>query len=121
MDYTNHRIGCVSELKAQMFYAKEGYEIFTPLGPTVCDFIAVKGEEVIRVQVKTVNTAGRVLCINTARNKNSAKRSGKKPLPYSKKDCDAIIAVLGDNLWAILSEKIGERQTLCISKMTQIQ
>lgn len=49
----NQRIGALAELSAQMYYIREGYEIYTPTIPqSKCDFIAVKGKEVVKVQVK---------------------------------------------------------------------
>ena len=49
----NFKIGLVSELKAQMYYANKWYEIFTPImSQGHADFVALKGKEVLKIQVK---------------------------------------------------------------------
>ena len=51
-----HHIGAVNEAKAQLYFVKEGWEIYIPrMTQSKCDFIAVKGSEVAKVQVKTAS------------------------------------------------------------------
>jgi hypothetical protein len=48
--------GTISELAALRYYAEQGYSLFLPYDhDTQVDFIALKGTEMIRVQVKTAS------------------------------------------------------------------
>lgn len=121
MDYINHRVGALSEITAMKWFANKNYEVYVPVsGSTICDFVAISGTEVIRVQVKTVNMSGRVPCISTARNKNSMKRQGKAPISLSKEDCDLVVAVLEDSLWCIPADEVKGRQTICLTKLKKL-
>jgi len=118
MDYNSHKVGAISELKVLLFLAENGWEVYVPAsGNTICDMIAVRGKEVLRVQVKTAYQAPRSLQINSARNKNSAMRSnGRAPISYSEEDTDIIIATHAGKFWGIPTQEVEGRQTMCLTE-----
>ena len=47
-------VGAINELKASVFLMEKGYEVFRALSPaTSCDLIAMKSDEVLRIEVRT--------------------------------------------------------------------
>lgn len=47
--------GAISELAASVFLMRKGYEVFRAFNPAApCDLVALKDDQVLRVQVKTV-------------------------------------------------------------------
>ena len=53
---SSHFIGVASELKASAFFAERGYEVSFPMSSqSRFDFIATSGDQIIKVQVKTIS------------------------------------------------------------------
>ena len=115
----NQRIGALAELSAQMYYIREGYEIYTPTIPqSKCDFIAVKGKEVVKVQVKkaTENPTkfGTYLQI----------RLQGKPTPfgvrnYTLDDFDDLLVVHDSGMWRIPIEEVVDKKSLTFGKLLE--
>ena len=56
MQTTTTTKGAVSEYRSAAWFSEQGFEIFwTPSGAGPCDFIAIRGSESQRVQVKTAH------------------------------------------------------------------
>lgn len=115
----NQRIGALAELSAQIYYIREGYEIYTPTIPqSKCDFIAVKGKEVVKVQVKkaTENPTkfGTYLQI----------RLQGKPTPfgvrnYTLDDFDDLLVVHDSGMWRIPIEEVIDKKSLTFGKLLE--
>lgn len=96
-------------------YSERGYDIFIPMtNGSRADFVAIKGDEILRVQVKTAQT--RVYqakdtqytlgVLTTTRNGVVA--------PYSPEEVDTFF-VLGDNkAWTIPNEEVYPRKTVML-------
>jgi len=86
--------GNISELKAQVYYAELGYDVFIPIScHSRADFIAVDRDTnaLLRVQVKTVQTNGEYL----------QSRITVRDKPYTKEDIDLFIFVYADKMWEV--------------------
>lgn len=115
----NQRIGALAELSAQIYYIREEYEIYTPTIPqSKCDFIAVKGKEVVKVQVKkaTENPTkfGTYLQI----------RLQGKPTPfgvrnYTLDDFDDLLVVHDSGMWRIPIEEVVDKKSLTFGKLLE--
>lgn len=113
------RTGALAELRAQMYYVENGYEVFTPMSPqSKCDFIVTKGSEVIKVQVKkaTDNPTrfGTYLQI----------RLQGKPTPYgvrmyTKDDFDELLVVHESGMWRIPSELVLDKKSFTFGKLLE--
>lgn len=113
------RIGALAELRAQMYYVENGYEVFTPMSPqSKCDFIVTKGGEVIKVQVKkaTDNPTkfGTYLQV----------RLQGKPTPYgvreyTKDDFDELFITHSAGLWKIPAGLVLGKKSLTFGKLLE--
>lgn len=110
----------ISELVAATHYAKHGYEIYWPaLTQSVCDFIAVKDSETLRVQVKTAywfeRESSRKYLQATLRKGSGGNKT------YTKEHCDVIVIVSGDQLWIIPIEVAQNLKTVVVSRGQEIR
>jgi hypothetical protein len=117
--YTNknkHITGYLSELTAQRHFVTQGWEIFIPtFTQTSCDFVAVKKEMTLRIQVKTAywftRPSGARYLQCTVRKGASASHSR-----YTKEDCDVIVIVFGDRIWKIPIEELPDTTNIILQK-----
>lgn len=104
----NQRKGMENELKAQLYFMQKGYDIFAPrMQHTRADFIAVQGQEVLRVQVKTVQENGDHL----------QSRLDVKGTRYTKEDTDVLFFVYGDRMWLAPIEDVAGRPSICFGRI----
>jgi hypothetical protein len=113
-----HQTGFVAELKAATYYAEQDYEIYWPnLTQSSIDFIALKGREIRRVQVKSAywihRKTGASYLQATIRKGCDSNQS------YSKEDCDDICIVGEGRIWIIPVEKVPSLQTVIVEKGQQ--
>ena len=88
--YDAHLTGALNELRVQAYYTKCGWDVFTPIhNKTRADFIAVKGEIINRIQVKTAQYNNGYIQSRLSVNGNL----------YHKDECDVIAFVLDEKLW----------------------
>lgn len=105
--------GLISELKAMQYMIRLGYVVFVPLCTSPkCDFLAMSGEDILKVQVKTAtwSTTGPhkyLQCRLSNRNKN--------PNPiYKKGDFDICIFVDNSRLWYVPFDEIEGMTSVCL-------
>lgn len=113
----SHKSGVIAELKAQIYYVEEGYEVYSPLmSQSKCDFIACKGSEVIKVQVKkaTENPTkfGTYLQIRI-----QGKSTEYGCRTYTKEDFDELIISYKDNLWKLPVDLVLDKKSLTFGKL----
>jgi hypothetical protein len=106
--YNNHKTGAINELKSQLYYMENDYDVFTPThGKTRADFIAVKGNKVLRVQVKTAQyNMGYI-----------QSRLDIQDTRYTKEDCDIIFFIIEKRMWAIPIEEISGLSSICLGRV----
>lgn len=113
---SKHRNGSIAELKAAVWYMENGFEVFWPQTPQgAVDFIAMRGQETVRVQVKSPYWFERP---SGARYLQATVRKGSSS-PYStytKEDCDEICLVCDEGVWVIPVECIKEVHTVNLIK-----
>ena len=113
----SHKTGAVAELAAQMWYIKQGYEIYTPIMPqSKCDFIATRDKEVTKVQVKkaTENRTKEWVYLQV--------RLQGKPTPYgtreyTKDDFDDLFIVHDSGMWKIPFEEVEDKKSLTFGRL----
>lgn len=106
-----HKTGVISELKAQLYFTENGYDVFAPIhNRTRADFVAIKGDKILRVQVKTAQYNGEYI--------QSRLSSSDNVTTYSQKECDVIVFVLDDNMWVAPIEEVEFRTSVCLGKRT---
>jgi hypothetical protein len=90
----SYATGQINELTASLYYARLGYSIFLPLCPdTPVDFVAIRGTETIRVQVKSSSVLkARYVFVATA---------GAKGRRYGADDFDELFVVGPRHNWRI--------------------
>lgn len=113
----NQRVGVLAELSAQMYYIKEGYEIYTPIMPqSKCDFIASKSGDIVKVQVKkaTENPTrfGTYLQV----------RLQGKPTPFGTRnyelgDFDDLLIVHNSGIWRIPISEVIDKKSFTFGKL----
>lgn len=115
-----HTNGLVGELKAATYYVEAGYEIYWPaLTQSGVDFIAVKGRETQRVQVKNAYWMKRPSGAKYVQVTTRKGAGGNKT--YTREDCDIVVVVFEDSLWAFPVEIIEKYKTINIAKAQQIR
>jgi hypothetical protein len=94
-------------------YSERGYEIFTPMGNSRADFIAVKESDVIRVQVKTAQlrnykkTQYTLGVLTTTRNGIST--------PYTPAEIDTFFVLGYKQAWEIPNKEVYPSKTVMLS------
>lgn len=105
--YMPHKTGTINEVKAQLYYMENDYDVFTPIhNKTRADFIAVKGKEVIRVQVKTAQYNGDYI----------QSRLTVGDVRYTEEDCDVIFFILEDRMWIAPISQVNGFTSVCLGK-----
>lgn len=97
--------GCISELKAQVYFMEQGYDVFSPVSMlTRADFIAIDREtnDLLRVQVKTAQTNGDYL----------QARLTVKDRPYTSEEIDTFVFVYEDRMWIVPQFELEELTTI---------
>jgi Holliday junction resolvase-like predicted endonuclease len=101
--------GAAGEFSAMLWLAQSGYDVYLPLGHSAdIDLIAVRGSEVLRVQVKT----SRVLhndrwCVTLATRGGNRSWNGLVKR-FSADRCDALfVAVADGRRWFVPAAEVG--------------
>jgi hypothetical protein len=97
--------GTISELTAMRYYVEQGYSLFLPYDhDTSVDFIAQRGTQMIRVQVKTATT----------RRNNGCSYLGAEVAGYKPEDFDELFVVDTRNvrMWRIPWATLGLKAEL---------
>ena len=109
-----HFKGAESELKAQVWFLNNEYQVFTPVVQHgIADFVAFKDGVFYKVQVKTahdvVSTGKSYLQVRLGRSTQT--RSGPKTRTYNDSEddrFDILFAVKDDRYWCIPSDQLPE-------------
>jgi hypothetical protein len=117
---SKHRNGATGELKAAAYFSEQGYEIYSPwYGAGSIDFIAVKQQEIIRVQVKsaywTRRPSGCEYLQVTIRKGAGGNQS------YTKEDCDVIVVVHENKLWQFPVEAVIGKMTINLERKQYVR
>lgn len=110
----NHLKGQVNELKAQLWFASQGYEIFIPLlTQTYYDMVVSKNNKLYSVQVKTAHyiTAREQKYLQCRLGRTNRKEGARC---YSYEDtADFLFVVHEDGYWLIPKEQLPlDKKTL---------
>lgn len=118
--YSRHKSGAIAELKAAQFFLENDYEIFFPTTASTADFIAMKGSELIRVQVKSAYYMERPgsSYVQVTTRRNSGEYVGKL---YTKEDYDLLVVVYEDKLWIFPVEDVCHLQSIILEKGQQVR
>ena len=96
-------VGEHSELLAQAALLADGWTVHKPITPEAHDLLAVKGGNVLRIQVKTIKLRERddtaYYVIRGLKNNGAV---------YSQTDCDAFIGVIGEHVYLTECRAISE-------------
>lgn len=117
--YDRHKSGAIAELKVATFFLENDYEIFFPTTPSIVDFIALKDDKCVRVQVKNAyrmeRETGKYYIQATTR-RNSGKFVSKL---YKKDDYDLLAITYQDQLWIFPCEDVCHLQSIVLEKGQQ--
>lgn len=113
----NHRTGILAELKAQEYYIKEGYEIYTPImSQSKCDFVACKNSSTIKVQVKKASEnptkSGTYLQVRL-----QGKPTDFSTREYTVEDFDELLVVHNTGLWRFPVGLIIDKKSFTFGKL----
>jgi len=96
-------VGEHSELLAQAALLADGWTVHKPITPEAHDLLAVKGENVLRIQVKTIKQREKdgvpYYVIRGLKNNREV---------YSLSDCDAFIGVVGEHVYLAENRCLSE-------------
>lgn len=102
-----HLKGQVNELKAQLWFASQGYEIFIPLlTQTYYDMVVSKNSKLYSVQVKTAHyiTSGEQKYLQCRLGRTS-NREGARYYSYEN-TADFLFVIHEDDYWLITKEQL---------------
>lgn len=109
-----HQTGAVTELRAATHMVELGYDVFFPItiNPKA-DFVAVKGNETLRVQVKkaTWSKAGPYEYLQV---RLLGKKCGDSQRVYKLEDFDLLIIIEGDDMWKVPVKEVIGKTSLCL-------
>ena len=112
---SKHMKGAASELKAQLWFLENGYQVFLPtVQQGIADFIAYKDCKFSKVQVKTAYTmdSGDYNYLLVRLGRSQSTRQGPKTRTYDftdDDDCfDILFVVYENDCWLVPSTKIPE-------------
>lgn len=109
--HDNHLTGALNELRVQAYYTKCGWDVFSPIhNKTRSDFIAVRGNLVIRVQVKTAQ-------YNNGYIQARLDVNGKT---YTSDECDVVAFILDDKLWIAPIEQVEGYTSINLGRVEQL-
>ena len=110
---SKHIKGAASEIKAQLWFLENGYQVFLPaIQHGIADFVVYKDEEFSKVQVKTAYTmdSGDYNYLLVRLGRSQSTRQGTKTRTYdpdNPDDCfDILFVVYEDERWLIPSDHI---------------
>ena len=110
-----HLKGAASEMKAQIWFLENGYQVFLPsVQQGIADFVVYKDNEFSKVQVKTAYTmdSGDYNYLLVRLGRSQATRAGTKTRTYDPTepdDCFDILFVVYENqLWFVPSDVLPE-------------
>ena len=117
---SKHKNGTIAELKAALYYEEHGWSVFWPTSSqTPCDFIAVNGKTVLRIQVKSgyefKRPSGRGYIQSTIRKGSGGNKR------YSNEDCDLIVVVYEDAIWVIPVEDTRNYTTINLQNLQEVR
>jgi len=105
--------GAASELKAQLWFLENGYQVFLPtIQQGIADFIVYKNQEFSKVQVKTAYTmdSGDYNYLLVRLGRSTSARQGPKTRTYdptNDDDCfDILFVVYEDQQWLVPADNI---------------
>lgn len=109
----------LAEITAQMYYIKEGYEIYTPIMPqSKCDFIASRDSETLKVQVKKATEnptkSGTYLQIRL-----QGKPTDFSVREYTKDDFDELLVVHSVGLWRFPVDLVLDKKSFTFGKLLE--
>lgn len=114
---TKHHNGTVAEFTVAAHYAQAGWLVYWPTAAqSPCDFVAIRGQDVRRVQVKkaTWHTVGNSDYLQARVIKDT--RSIRKRLGYTVEDCDVIAFVDEHRVWVAPVAEAGHRTCVHLDK-----
>lgn len=115
----NQRIGALAELSAQMYYVREGYEVYTPMMPqSKCDFIVSKGSELIKVQVKKA-TENRTKYGTYLQVRLQGKPTTYGTRFYTEDDFDELLIIHDSGIWRIPAELVIDKKSFTFGKLLE--
>ena len=95
--------GNANELRAASWFARNGYNIYLPVGSPPSDFVAIRGDLTVRVQVKTMTWQPRESCY--AMKVSWGKYAAEQPNVF------ACMGSAGE-MWVVPAEALKVRRTL---------
>ena len=105
-----HLTGALNELRVQAYYTKCGWDVFSPIhNKTRADFIAVKNNLIVRVQVKTAQ-------YNNGYVQARLDVNGKT---YTEDECDVVAFILDEKLWIAPTNQIEGYTSINLGKIDQ--
>lgn len=117
-----HRTGYSAELKAALWFAEQGYEIYNPsFTQSSVDFIAAKGRDIQRIQVKKAYWLERKSGCRYLQATTRKGSGGNGYQTYTKQDCDQIVIVYNDEMWCIPVEKLEGLQSVVVGRSQEIR
>lgn len=118
--YSKHKSGAIAELKAAQYFIEHDYEIFFPMSMhSIIDFIALKDNNAIRVQVKSAyymkrSTGASYIQVTTRRNSSIYGHQC-----YKKDDYDLLVVLYENRLWIFPCEDVYNFQSIVLDKGQQ--
>lgn len=104
----NNQTGALNEVKAQVWFMENGFDVFTPThSATRSDFIAVKGSNVSRVQVKTAQYNGPYI----------QSRLDIRGSRYTSEDTDLLFFILDKRMWLVPISEVEGKPSVCLGKV----
>ena len=110
-----HLKGAASEMKAQIWFLENGYQVFLPsVQQGIADFVVYKDDEFSKVQVKTAYTmdSGDYNYLLVRLGRSSPSRNGPNTRHYDPNkpdDCfDILFVVYEDQQWFVPSDVLPE-------------
>ena len=110
-----HLKGAASEMKAQIWFLENGYQVFLPsVQQGIADFVVYKDDEFSKVQVKTAYTmdSGDYNYLLVRLGRSQTTRNGPRTRTYDPNkpdDCFDILFVVYENqLWFVPSDVLPE-------------
>ncbi len=112
---SKHIKGAASELKAQLWFLENGYQVFLPaIQQSIADLVVYKDGVFSKVQVKTAYTmdSGDYNYLLVRLGRSTHTREGPKTRDYDPNepdDCfDILFVVYGDQYWLVPADDIPE-------------
>ena len=114
----NHFTGAANELRAASLYIDMGYEVFIPvMTQSKADFIALRGSEVVKVQVKTASeiTSDNKQYLQIRLQGRSSTGGGTRE--YVDGDIDVVVAIHRLGVWALPWDSVRGKKSLTFGRL----